>query len=104
MASSAEKQTSNRLNAPAPSELERGLSTSNSEELILGKDGTVLIPQPSSSPDDPLNWSWTKKHIVLCALIPGCLLSDWALTWGSVVFQLQAPEWYVAIYPTKTCN
>lgn len=57
--------------------------------------GIVLIPQPSTSPEDPLNWSWWKKHAVLAALIPGCLLSDWTLTWGTTVFELQAPEWYV---------
>lgn len=73
------------------------MTTPNSDELILAKDGTVLVPQPSSSPDDPLNWTWTKKHVVLCALIPGCLLSDWALTWGSVLFQLQAPEWRMSV-------
>ncbi|EKG11055.1 Major facilitator superfamily [Macrophomina phaseolina MS6] len=98
MASPPEKQeTTERLSAPAPSELERGGATPNSDEFILAKDGTVLVPQPSSSPDDPLNWSWAKKHIVLCALIPGCLLSDWALTWGSVLFQLQAPEWHMSV-------
>jgi hypothetical protein len=53
----------------------------------------ILGPQPSVSPDDPLNWSWWKKHAVLLALIPGCLLTDWTLTWGTTVFQLQAPEW-----------
>lgn len=57
--------------------------------------GMPLTPQPSVSPEDPLNWSWWKKHAVLAALIPGCLLSDWTLTWGTTVFELQAPEWYV---------
>jgi hypothetical protein len=56
-------------------------------------DADELEPQPSTSPDDPLNWSWRKKHAVLLALIPGCLLSDWTLTWGTTVFELQAPEW-----------
>ncbi|KAK0726124.1 major facilitator superfamily domain-containing protein [Lasiosphaeris hirsuta] len=60
-------------------------------------DGTVLSPVPSTSPDDPLNWSWAKKHAVLLALIPGCLLTDWTLTWGTTVFQLQAPEWGMTI-------
>ncbi|KAK0625388.1 major facilitator superfamily domain-containing protein [Bombardia bombarda] len=55
------------------------------------------VPQPSTSPDDPLNWSWAKKHAVLLALIPGCMLSDWTLTWGTTVFQLQAPEWSMTI-------
>lgn len=39
-------------------------SSSDSENLKLAKDGkTVLIPQPSDDPDDPLNWSWKKKHV-----------------------------------------
>lgn len=59
----------------------------------LGAEDYTMVPQPSRSPDDPLNWSWLKKHSVLLALIPGCLLSDWTLTWGTTVFQLQAPEW-----------
>jgi hypothetical protein len=58
-----------------------------------GSNNTTLIPRPSASPDDPLNWSWMKKHAVLLALIPGCLLSDWTLTWGTTVFEMQAPEW-----------
>ena len=53
-----------------------------------------LVPQPTVSPEDPLNWTWWKKHAVLAALVPGCLLSDWTLTWGTTVFELQAPEWY----------
>ncbi|AEO63852.1 uncharacterized protein THITE_2036335, partial [Thermothielavioides terrestris NRRL 8126] len=58
---------------------------------------TTLIPRPSASPDDPLNWSWMKKHAVLLALIPGCLLSDWTLTWGTTVFEMQAPEWGMTV-------
>jgi hypothetical protein len=84
----------------------RGSSTSldigNSNADVGGSDlrgpaGFDCVPQSSTSPDDPLNWSWRKKHTVLLALIPGCLLSDWTLTWGTTVFQLQAPEWFVYI-------
>jgi len=47
------------------------------------KDGKiVLIPQPSDSPNDPLNWSWAKKHAVFLALLPGCFLTDWQITYG----------------------
>lgn len=63
--------------------------------LATENNGIRLVPQPTVSPEDPLNWSWWKKHAVLAALIPGCLLSDWTLTWGTTVFELQAPEWYV---------
>lgn len=93
--------------APNPGQLEAG--TVNGQNLSLnnlsspsstppgldGSDGPDdrLIPRPSTSPDDPLNWSWLKKHAVMLALIPGCLLTDWTLTWGTTVFELQAPEW-----------
>jgi hypothetical protein len=26
---------------------------------------TVLVPQPSADPNDPMNWSWFKKHMML---------------------------------------
>ncbi|KIJ56358.1 hypothetical protein M422DRAFT_150846 [Sphaerobolus stellatus SS14] len=33
--------------------------------LKLGPDGLPLEPQPMDDPADPLNWSWTWKHIIL---------------------------------------
>lgn len=79
---------------------ESGGSRDNSPPLpiwetveIIPSTIEILGPQSSVSPDDPLNWPWWKKHAVLLALIPGCLLTDWTLTWGTTVFQLQAPEW-----------
>lgn len=46
------------------------LKTDNSSNVKLAKDGqTVLIPQPSDDPDDPLNWSWAKKHMVLASMV-----------------------------------
>lgn len=47
--------------------------------LKTTKDGIVLIPQPSDDPNDPLNWSWLKKHSVFLALLPGCFLTDWVI-------------------------
>lgn len=58
---------------------------------------TVLIPQPSDSPDDPLNWSWTKKHAVFLALLPGCFLTDWQITWGTTLFEAQAMDWHMSV-------
>ncbi|MCJ1235995.1 hypothetical protein MMC14_003972 [Varicellaria rhodocarpa] len=55
--------------------------------LELAKDGhTVLVPQPSSDPQDPLNWPWRKKHIMLLivaftallGLLPDCFRLDQA--------------------------
>lgn len=37
-----------------------------SQGLKLADDGkTVLIPQPSDDPEDPLNWPWKKKITTL---------------------------------------
>jgi hypothetical protein len=37
--------------------------------LKTTKDGsTILIPQPSSDPNDPLNWSQTKKNLILAVV------------------------------------
>jgi hypothetical protein len=45
-------------------------------DLKFAKDGTtVLVPQPSDDPRDPLNWSWMKKHAVFTALLPGWYVS-----------------------------
>lgn len=67
----------------------------NPRRSLMAPAKRQFVPQPSASPEDPLNWSWWKKHAVLLALLPGCLLSDWTLTWGTTLFELQAPEWYV---------
>jgi len=40
-----------------------------------GADGAVLVPHPSSSPDDPLNWSLTWKLTVAVSV----LLYTWVL-------------------------
>lgn len=81
---------------------QRHLSTGSSTSFSfhygnIGVGNPSLPSQQPSSPYDPVNWSCAKKHAVLLSLIPGSLLSDWTLTWGTTVFQLQAPEWYVQL-------
>ena len=34
----------------------------------------VLAPQPSEDPNDPLNWSWAKKHLVLGVIFFGVIV------------------------------
>lgn len=52
--------------------------TPPAKELKLARDGkTILDPQPSDSPQDPLNWSSLKKNAVFLSLLPGCFLTDW---------------------------
>lgn len=70
----------------------------DTEGLKTTKNGKIiLIPQPSSDPDDPLNWSWMKKHTVLLALLLPSLLTDWGMTWGTTLFELQAVTWKMSV-------
>ncbi|KAL1634654.1 hypothetical protein SLS58_010597 [Diplodia intermedia] len=57
----------------------------------------VLIPQPSDDPDDPLNWSWKKKHLVFGALMLPSFLSDFGITYGAVTFEKQAQTWDMSV-------
>lgn len=49
----------------------------------LAKDGhTKLISQPSDDAQDPLNWSWGKKHIILFIVAFSALLPDYGSATG----------------------
>jgi len=66
--------------------------------LKLAKDGsTVLIPQPSDNDEDPLNWSWLRKHKAFFALLLPSLLTDWGMTWGTTMFEAQAVTWNMSV-------
>lgn len=57
----------------------------------LAHDGqTVLIPQPSDDPDDPLNWSQTKKHILLAVVCACTFLPDYGSVTGAITLIPQA--------------
>jgi len=53
----------------------------------------VLIPQPSSDPNDPLNWSWKKKHIILFIVALSAFCGDFASGAGIPCSLPQAKEW-----------
>jgi hypothetical protein len=58
------------------------------------KDGkTILIPQPSDDPDDPLNWSEWKKHVVLLIISAIAFLPDYGSATGAVTLLPQAEIW-----------
>ncbi|KIW84767.1 hypothetical protein Z517_00155 [Fonsecaea pedrosoi CBS 271.37] len=62
--------------------------------LKLAKDGhTVLIPQPSEDPNDPLNWSPFKKHMILVILGIAAGLGDLTSTLGIPPIILQGVKW-----------
>ncbi|KAK0613214.1 major facilitator superfamily domain-containing protein [Immersiella caudata] len=60
----------------------------------VAKDGhTRLIPQPSEDPNDPLNWSWGKKHLILFIISWASFLPDYGSATGAVTLLPQAVEW-----------
>ncbi|KAI9739730.1 MAG: hypothetical protein M1834_006449 [Cirrosporium novae-zelandiae] len=75
----------------------------NLEGKKIAKDGrTVLSPQPSDDPEDPLNWSWARKHRVLLALILPSLLGDAGMAWGATLFEAQAETWNISVSKAST--
>ncbi|EWZ33018.1 hypothetical protein FOCG_12569 [Fusarium oxysporum f. sp. radicis-lycopersici 26381] len=72
-------------------QVERAEGTS----LRLAEDGhTVLLPQPTDDPNDPLNWSSRKKHLILLVVAWAALTSDFTSAAGSAPVILQAAEWH----------
>lgn len=63
----------------------------NAGNLKLAADGhTILIPQPSSDPLDPLNWSRLKKHLILFTISACAFLPDYGAVTGNVVLLTQS--------------
>lgn len=60
-------------------------------DLKTAKDGhTILIPQPSDDPRDPLNWGWAKKHVILFIISFAAFLPDYGSATGAVTLVPQA--------------
>jgi hypothetical protein len=58
--------------------------------LKLAKDGhTVLVPQPTEDPNDPLNWSWGRKHMMLALVSLTAFLGDYGSGSGIPLIVLQ---------------
>jgi hypothetical protein len=64
--------------------------------LKLARDGhTILIPQPSDQADDPLNWSWTKKNLILMTIGVSAFLADFQAGAAIPCILPQAAEWHM---------
>lgn len=62
--------------------------------LKRARDGhTILLPQPSDDPNDPLNWSWFKKHVILIIISMTAFLPDYGSATGAVTLLPQAVVW-----------
>ncbi|KAL1850430.1 hypothetical protein VTK73DRAFT_9680 [Phialemonium thermophilum] len=60
----------------------------------VAKDGhTRLIPEPSDDPHDPLNWSWTRKHLILFTIAFTAFLPDYGSATGAITLLPQSEEW-----------
>ena len=67
------------------------VSDETAQELKLAPDGhTVLIPQPSDDPRDPLNWSKYRKHLFLFIISASAFLPDYGSAVGAVTLLPQA--------------
>ena len=64
--------------------------------LKKAKDGKVLIPQPSDSPDDPLNWSTMKKFAILVVLSVNAATADYSAATGASALLPQAEQWRIS--------
>ncbi|KIW66880.1 hypothetical protein PV04_06170 [Phialophora macrospora] len=62
--------------------------------LKRARDGhTILLPQPSPDPHDPLNWSHFKKHLVLIIISMTAFLPDYGSATGAVTLLPQSVVW-----------
>lgn len=67
------------------------VDTEHRGNLKTAKDGhTILIPQPSEDPNDPLNWSPVKKHAILFIISFAAFLPDYGSATGAVTLIPQA--------------
>ena len=57
---------------------------------VAGDGHTILIPQPSDDPNDPLNWSKYKKHLILLIISASAFLPDYGSATGAVTLLPQA--------------
>ncbi|GAA5829768.1 hypothetical protein JCM11251_007873 [Rhodosporidiobolus azoricus] len=62
--------------------------------LKTASDGkTILVPQPSEDPRDPLNWSQLKKHTILLIVALAAFNGDWQSGAGIPLLEPQGEEW-----------
>ncbi|KAI9825357.1 MAG: hypothetical protein M1826_007035 [Phylliscum demangeonii] len=65
--------------------------------LKTAADGhTILIPQPTDDVHDPLNWSATRKNIVLAIISATAFVADFGSSIGAVTLLPQAQEWHLS--------
>lgn len=76
-------------------QLKLQLGLSPNTHLKKSKDGRVLIPQPTDSSRDPLNWPEWKKNLILFSLTLTAATSDYSAATGASALLPQAQEWEI---------
>ena len=72
-------------------QLKRQLGLATHVQLKTAKDGcTVLIPQPSDDPRDPLNWPTWRKHMTLLVICIAGAMGDYGSATGAITLLPQA--------------
>ena len=72
-------------------QLKARLGLAADAQLKTAKDGrTVLIPQPSDDPEDPLNWPEWKKNMILVVIAIAACTPDYGNATGAVALLPQA--------------
>lgn len=76
--------------------LDAGQLRSDLGTLKTAPDGhTLLIPQPTKDPNDPMNWSRIKKHIILFVISAIAFLPDYGSSLGAVTLIPQSKQWHL---------
>ncbi|KAF2758375.1 MFS general substrate transporter [Pseudovirgaria hyperparasitica] len=70
-------------------------SISPDVEIKKSSNGLVLIPQPTDSPRDPLNWPRQKKMTILFMLGCCAFTADYSAATGASALIPQAEEWNI---------
>lgn len=83
------KSTNNEIRSGTGTDVWSDLNHSKSFKTT--KNGpTELIPQPSNDPNDPLNWSQSKKNVILLIVSATAFLADFGSSMGAVTSVVQS--------------
>lgn len=76
-------------------EMDSAASLSQSHETHDSKDGVM-------DPQNPRNWSFTRKTLLFVSLMSSSLLADGAMVWGSTLVTQQAMDWKITVDHSAT--
>lgn len=71
---------------------------------FMRQNQIILLPQPSDSESDPLNWSWSKKHLILLTVAWSAFCADFTSAAGSAPIILQSIEFHESISTVNETN